>query len=185
MLIEQSEAITTNMSKIARMKTRGGLVAHPNEYAPVATEFNEVFGGEHASMSCHWFVPLPVHFPEWAIDNIMGYEEPLSGEEDYEYDEDGGMGPYREPSATDDGQSNSITTRSSLGISSLISGDDDDDGVGGGTVMTFDVKEGNRIQQHQHESLSHEDEKMITPVGESRLAGIKKRSNNSPPLPLV
>ena len=176
MLIEQSEAITTNVSKIARMKTRGGLVAHPNEYAPVATEFNEVFGGEHTGMSCHWFVPLPVHFPEWAIDNIMGYEEPPSGGEDDEYDEDGRVGPYREPAATDDGENrNSITTRSSLGISSLIPGDDDDD----------DVEEGNRIQQHQHESLPHEDEKMITPVGERRLAGIKKRSNNSPPLPLV
>ena len=37
MLIEQTEAISTNMSKIARMKTRGGMVSHPNEYAPVAT----------------------------------------------------------------------------------------------------------------------------------------------------
>ena len=37
MLLEQTEAISTNMSKIARMKTRGGMVSHPNEYAPVAT----------------------------------------------------------------------------------------------------------------------------------------------------
>ena len=37
MRLEQIEAISTNMSKIARMKTRGGMVSHPNEYAPVAT----------------------------------------------------------------------------------------------------------------------------------------------------
>jgi len=66
------------MSKIARMKTQSGLVSHPNEYAPVATEFNEVFGGSHNSISWHWLLPLDVKFPEWAIDNIMGYEwDPL------------------------------------------------------------------------------------------------------------
>jgi hypothetical protein len=197
MLIEQSEAITTNMSKIARLKTRGGLVSHPNEYAPVATEFNEVFGGEHLYMSWHWFIPLPVHFPEWAIDNIMGYEEP-SDEDDY--DEDGIVGPYREPSVTDDGESNSITTRSSMGISSLMLGDDGAVG-GGGTngsssvhgLMAFDVEEGNKIQQQQqqqqqqqHESTPHDDANMIiTPIGERREEGIKKRTNNGSPLPLV
>jgi hypothetical protein len=185
MLIEQSEAITTNMSKIARMKTRGGLVSHPNEYAPVATEFNEVFGGEHLNMSWHWFIPLPVHFPEWAIDNIMGYEEP-SGVDDY--DEDGIVGPYREPSVTDDGESNSITTRSSMGISSLMMGDDGAVG-GGGTngSSSVHVEEGNKIQhQQQHESTPHDDANMIiTPIGERRVEGIKKRTNNGSPLPLV
>jgi hypothetical protein len=192
MLIEQSEAITTNMSKIARLKTRGGLVTHPNEYAPVATELNEVFGGEHLNMSWHWFIPLPVYFPEWAIDNIMGYEEP-SGEEE---DEDGIVGPYREPSVTDDGESNSITTRSSMGISSLMQGDDGAVGGGGANgssgihgLMAFDVEEGNKIQQQQqqHESSPHDDEKIITHMsaeGGRRPVGIKKRSNNSPP-PLV
>ena len=73
MLIEQGEAVDTNVSKIARMKTRAGLVSI-EEYAPVAKEFNEVFGGEHPTMSWHWFLPLPVRFPEWAKDNILGYE---------------------------------------------------------------------------------------------------------------
>ena len=74
MLIEQSEAISTNISKIARLKTRSGMVTNPDEYAPVSTEFNEVFGGEHPNVSWHWFIPLKVEFPHWAIDNIMGYD---------------------------------------------------------------------------------------------------------------
>ena len=74
MLIEQSEAISTNISKIARLKTRSGLISNPEEYAPVSTEFNEVFGGEHPNVSWHWFVPIKVTFPHWAMDNIMGYD---------------------------------------------------------------------------------------------------------------
>ena len=90
MLLEQGEAVDTNMSKIARMKTRAGM-AGPGEYAPVATEFNEVFGGEHPTMSWHWFLPLPVKFPEWARDRVMGYEWDLT------YDPD----PYQETADTD------------------------------------------------------------------------------------
>lgn len=74
MLIEQSEAISTNISKIARLKTRSGMVSNPDEYAPVSTDFNEVFGGEHPNVSWHWFIPLKVNFPHWAMDNIMGYD---------------------------------------------------------------------------------------------------------------
>ena len=44
MLIEQTEAISTNVSKIARMKTRGGMISHPNEYAPVATVSEQYSG---------------------------------------------------------------------------------------------------------------------------------------------
>jgi len=90
MLLEQGEAVDTNMSKIARMKTRAGL-AENGEYAPVATEFNEVFGGEYPTMSWHWFLPLPVRFPEWARDNIMGYEWDLTFPST----------PYQEPADTD------------------------------------------------------------------------------------
>ena len=75
MLIEQSEAISTNISKITRLKTRSDLISNPEEYAPVSTEFNEVFGGgEHPNVSWHWFVPIKVTFPHWAMDNIMGYD---------------------------------------------------------------------------------------------------------------
>ena len=90
MLLEQGEAVDTNMSKIARMKTRAGLV-DPGEYAPVATEFNEVFGGEHPTLSWHWFLPLPVRFPEWARENVMGYEWDLTFD----------PVPYQEPTDTD------------------------------------------------------------------------------------
>lgn len=99
MLIEQGEAIGTNMGKIARMKTRAGL-SNPDEYRPVATEFNEVFGGEHPTMSWHWFLPLPVKFPEWARDNVLGYEYNLTFP----------PVPYQEPSDTD---SESVISRES------------------------------------------------------------------------
>lgn len=55
MLIEQTEAISTNMSKIARMKTRGGMISHPNEYAPIAT-VSECEQRTHRD-------PLPSFFP--------------------------------------------------------------------------------------------------------------------------
>lgn len=104
------------MSKIARMKTQSGLVSHPNEYAPVATEFNEVFGGTHNSISWHWLIPTNVKFPEWAIDNIMGYEwDPMAF--------DCSM-PYQEPIVEDDttdgeeGSMSSGVSRSS-GMSSV------------------------------------------------------------------
>ena len=89
------------MSKIARMKTRAGLVS-AGEYAPVAKEFNEVFGGEHPTMSWHWFLPLPVRFPEWARDNIMGYEWDLTFP----------SAPYQEPGDTD---TDTVDSRPSLG----------------------------------------------------------------------
>lgn len=101
MLIEQGEAVDTNMSKIARMKTRAGLVS-AHEYAPVAKEFNEVFGGEHPTMSWHWFLPLPVRFPEWAVDNVMGYEWELTFP----------SAPYQEPGDTD---TDTVDSRMSLG----------------------------------------------------------------------
>eukprot|EP00804_Cyclotella_cryptica_P029644 CCRYP_019025-RA/>CCRYP_019025-RA protein AED:0.08 eAED:0.08 QI:424/0.5/0.6/1/0/0.2/5/498/378 len=101
MLIEQGEAVDTNMSKIARMKTRAGLVS-AGEYAPVAKEFNEVFGGEHPTMSWHWFLPLPVRFPDWARDNIMGYEWDLTFP----------SAPYQEPGDTD---TDTVDSRLSLG----------------------------------------------------------------------
>ena len=91
MLLEQTEAVSTNVSKIARMKTRAGLVSHPDEYAPVATEFNEVFGGTRPTLAWHWLLPLQVRFPEWAWDNIMGYEW------DVTFD----RVPYQEPYDTD------------------------------------------------------------------------------------
>ena len=107
MLLEQTEAISTNMSKIARMKTRSGMVSHPNEYAPVATEFNEVFGGHTPSLSWHWLIPLKVKFPEWALDNIMGYEW------DVTFDNM----PYQEPVDTDEDSCSTASGRS--GMSSL------------------------------------------------------------------
>lgn len=105
MLMEQGEAVNTNMSKIARMKTRAG-VSNLDEYRPVATEFNEIFGGEHPTMSWHWFLPLPVRFPEWAKDNVLGYE----------YDITFPPIPYQEPADTD-----AESVASSVGGASSVS----------------------------------------------------------------
>jgi hypothetical protein len=110
MLIEQGEAVDTNMSKIARMKTRAGL-SNADEYRPVATEFNEIFGGEHPTLSWHWFLPLPVRFPEWARDNVLGYEYNLSFP----------SVPYQEPSDTDTESVASRGSSVSLGRMSVTS----------------------------------------------------------------
>jgi len=139
------------MSKIARMKTQSGLVSHPNEYAPVATEFNEVFGGTHNSLSWHWLLPLDVKFPEWAIDNIMGYEwDPVAFDCSVPYQE-----PVGEDGDTTDGEEGSMSSgvsRASSGMSSVggrgVSeagggdrlGSDGLDQLGGGMV---DVETGN------------------------------------------
>ena len=108
------------MSKIARMKTQSGLVSHPNEYAPVATEFNEVFGGSHNSLSWHWLLPLDVKFPEWAIDNIMGYEwDPVAFDCTLPYQE-----PLEDGDTTDgeEGSMSSGISRASSGMSSSVGG---------------------------------------------------------------
>lgn len=114
MLMEQGEAVDTNMSKIARMKTRAGL-SNADEYRPVATEFNEVFGGEHPTLSWHWFLPLPVKFPEWAHDNVLGYEYNLSFPPT----------PYQEPADTDTESVASRGSSVSLGRVSVTSDRED------------------------------------------------------------
>jgi hypothetical protein len=69
-------------------------------------------------MSLHWALPLPVRFPEWAVDNIMGFEyyEPRCEI----------AGPYREPSETD-GENGSDISMSS----GMSSSHGDGGGVGG------------------------------------------------------
>ncbi len=91
MLFEQIDAIETNMSKIARMKRRMGH-ADAHEYARVSQDFNEFFGGNSPSMSLHWFLPLPLHFPPGRKDRLMGFEY-----RDEWYGE-----PYREEMDDDD-----------------------------------------------------------------------------------
>ena len=160
MLLEQTEAISTNMSKIARMKTRSGMVSHPNEYAPVATEFNEVFGGHTPSLSWHWLIPLKVKFPEWALDNIMGYEW------DVTFDNM----PYQEPVDTDEDSCSTASGRS--GMSSLggraSEGNDRLGPEGLGQLGGMDVETG------LDQELLNEEERS-TPSKRSN--GAKKRSS--------
>lgn len=139
MLIEQGEAVDTNMSKIARMKTRAGL-SNADEYRPVATEFNEVFGGEHPTLSWHWFLPLPVKFPEWAHDNVLGYEYNLSFPPT----------PYQEPSDTD---TESVASSVSLGRVSVTS-DREDLGEVEGDIENVHVGGGVKLdQESEHSSM--------------------------------
>jgi len=178
MLLEQTEAINTNMSKIARMKTRAGMVSHPNEYAPVATEFNEVFGGEHPSLSWHWLLPLPVKFPEWAMDNIMGYE----------FDVGFDAVPYQEPADTDADSTAGGSVRS--GKSSLGGRLSEGGGVGteaGGGLglggMDVETGNGNLMgtsldhEPLEQELLQEEEKETLVP---SRLGDsvVKKRSSS-------
>ena len=130
-------------------------------------------------MSWHWALPLPVRFPEWAVDNIMGFE--------YYYDDARceNAGPYREPSETD-GENGSVVSMSS-GMSS--SHGDGGGGVGGrggriddylGSVevgsgmggMDMDVERGTI----QHELLLEDEEEIISPPSRLSGGGVKKRS---------
>jgi len=185
MLLEQTEAISTNMSKIARMKTRAGMVSHPNEYAPVTNEFNEVFGGTHPSLSWHWLVPLRVKFPEWALDNIMGYE----------WDETFSPVPYQEPAETDaDSTSAGGSVRS--GMSSLGGrlSEGGGGGGGGGAGMEgdregvhglggMDVETGNTSlmidQEPLEQELLPEEERENLVSSKSGDSNVKKRSSTA------
>jgi hypothetical protein len=129
-------------------------------------------------MSWHWALPLPVKFPEWAVDNIMGFEYCDSRCEV--------AGPYREPSETD-GENSSVVSMSS-GMSSSLG--DGGGGVGGagprggvriddylGTVEVGPVMGGMDVErgEMQHELLLEDEEEILPP---SRLmgGGDKKRS---------
>ncbi len=97
MLFEQMDAIETNTSKIARMKLKMGH-ADAGEYARVGQDFNEFFGGDSVQMAPHWFLPLPIWFPEGKRDQVMGFEYRPEwngkvyheGIDDDEYDEEMG-----------------------------------------------------------------------------------------------
>lgn len=103
-------------------------------------------------MSWHWALPLPVRFPEWALDNIMGFE--------YNVPREGATGPYREPSETD-GENSSVISMSS-GMSSSL-------GDGGGMVG-MDIERGTV----QRKLLVEEEEENLPPAVFSG-EGVKKR----------
>ncbi|KAL7546859.1 hypothetical protein ACHAWF_010190, partial [Thalassiosira exigua] len=192
MLLEQTEAVSTNVSKIARMKTRAGMVERPDEYAPVATEFNEVFGGTSPNPTWRWFLPLEVKFPEWAADNVLGYE----------WDPTFDPVPYQEPAAeASDGDSvsaggssvsGSLGGRTSEGGGAGLGsgGADDRDGLGPGGM---DVETGTLMgggggggvlpeqEPLEQELLREEEREVLVPPSSSRseAAGIKKRSSGS------
>lgn len=97
MLAEQIEAIKTNTSKIARMKMSVGHAG--TELTRVTEEFNEMFGGDTNQVAMHWFIPIPVEFPNGMKKVVLGYD----------WDEIFDAVPYQEPKNGDieTGMSNS------------------------------------------------------------------------------
>lgn len=92
MLIHQHTAIVHNRSMIAQHKieNKQGTV---EELGRVTESINEMFGGTCNRMQWHWFVPLPVQFPNGMREVILGYihdpsrfgTEPWHGEDVFEY----------------------------------------------------------------------------------------------------
>lgn len=100
MFFEQIEAIQTNISKIARMQMsvgRGGT-----ELSRVTDEFNEIFGGDSNEIAWHWFLPIPIEFPNGMKKVVMGYE----------WDETFDLVPYQDPNDRDE-ETGSIHSASS------------------------------------------------------------------------
>jgi len=89
MLAEQIEAIKTNTSKIARMKMSVGHAG--TELTRVTEEFNEMFGGDSNQVAMHWFIPIPVEFPNGMKKVVLGYD----------WDEIFDAVPYQEPNNGD------------------------------------------------------------------------------------
>ena len=77
MLADQYLAVTSNVSKIARLKIQHGGEEQAEDLQRVADDFNEMFGtnGQAAKsgFQWHWLVPLPVIFPDGVHDEILGY----------------------------------------------------------------------------------------------------------------
>jgi len=89
MFVEQIEAIKTNTSKIARMKMSVGHAG--TELTRVTEEFNEMFGGDSNQVAIHWFLPIPIEFPNGMKNVVLGYD----------WDETFDALPYQEPSSGD------------------------------------------------------------------------------------
>lgn len=72
MLVENMEAIESNTGKIARMKMKVGKGG--TELSRVTSQFNEMFGGNSDRVAWHWFLPLPVKFPNGMEKVVLGFE---------------------------------------------------------------------------------------------------------------
>jgi len=79
MLIDQSEAITTNVNKIGRMQKgeSSSNSSNSSDEVTAATvsipSFNEIFGGDSTKIAWHWLLPLPVRFNVDMADYVKGY----------------------------------------------------------------------------------------------------------------
>lgn len=147
------------------------MVSNPDEYAPVSTEFNEVFGGEHPNVSWHWFVPLKVQFPHWAIDNVMGYDVCAAAMTTL-----GCSTPYQEPELEREGGS---VTSAVAGVSTALMGEDAilserDDSVG-----KFGLVEGAEEDRQTPMRDQMKDDTTTLTSTNVESSGVKKRSAGS------
>lgn len=113
MLVEQYDAMKSNISKIARLIIkRDGSNVITDGYDRVSTKFNEIFGGDDANFAWHWLLPIPVWFPDGMHDQVMGftYDRP-------DDDDDGGSEgrrPFRFEDTEDNDTELSISTPPSV-----------------------------------------------------------------------
>ena len=133
-----------------------------------------MFGGEHPAMSWRWALPLPVRFPDWAVDNIMGYEyyddSRLHGEI---------VGPYMEPPNKTNEESGSAVSISS-GVSPSRGDGGGVGGAGAGAYLgTAEVGPGMGGMDIERGKMLHElhpkDEDEISPYLRLSGGGVKKR----------
>jgi hypothetical protein len=58
------------------------------ELERVTYDFNEMFGGNSAHPTWHWFIPLKVEFPDNMHKVVLGYEwDPTFGDKPYQEDD--------------------------------------------------------------------------------------------------
>mmetsp|Transcript_4947 Transcript_4947/g.6823 ORF Transcript_4947/g.6823 Transcript_4947/m.6823 type:complete len:501 (-) Transcript_4947:355-1857(-) len=149
MLVEQTEAIHENTGKIARMQIRAGRAG--DELLRVTKKFNEMFGGDHPQVAWHWFLPIPVKFPDdESRDRVLGYT----------WDPCCGNSPYRE-----------MAPSSPLDVSSGGGADSKD----GGT-MTSSLSDSHLSSASSVGAGGDGDESSISSIGLTRTdSNVKKR----------
>jgi len=89
MLAEQVDPVTSNTSKIAKMKIRAGQ-ASLHDFCNVNVHTHEFFGGKDSALAWHWFLPTKLAFPEGVRDKVLGYSWQNGSDRPWE-EEDGSL----------------------------------------------------------------------------------------------
>ena len=170
MLFEQIETISTNSSKIARMKMRVGQAG--TELARVTEEFNEMFGGTSNQVAVHWFLPTEVEFPRGMKKVVLGYE----------WDETFDPVPYEEHAGIHGVAAATAASNGGLNAGSVGAGPDEEQGVGVELTSTSMSATAALKQAPLNTSDEEAEEASFsgTPVSESRPHLIKRSNSRGP-----